>query len=114
MINLQNAYRVELTTTQNKTLVQYIEAANGDKAEKLARLTFEAGFYKFKGGATIQKACEKSLLKDESLRFGFKGGWNTLRNLNDMTIFEAIERAADCFGDVQQITEITNASASGL
>lgn len=114
MIDLKNTYRVELITTQDRTLVQYIEADDMDKAEKLARLTFEAGFYKFKPGSMIQKACDKTLLKDKSLRFGFKGGWNTLHNLSDMTIFDALEKAKNCFGGVQEITAITNASASGL
>ena len=114
MIDIQNAWRVELTTTQDKILVQYVEASGVDNAEKIARNTFEARFYKFKAGSMTQKACDKSLLKDESLRFGSKGNWNTLHNLSDMTIFEAVKKAANCFGDVQEITAITNASASGL
>lgn len=112
MLDLENSYRITLTTTQGKKLVQYIQAENMDKAGKLARLTFEAGFYKFTEGFEAQKACDKTKL-NERLRFGFKGGWNTL-DCKGLTIFESMEKAAKCFNSTQDITEITNASAAGL
>ncbi len=112
MIDLEHSYRITLTTTQGKKLVQYIQAENMDKADKLARLTFEAGFYKFMEGFEAQKACDKTKL-NERLRFGFKGGWNTL-DCHGLTIFQAIDKAHQCFGSMQDITEITNATAGGL
>ena len=112
MLNLENSYRITLTTAQGKKLVQYIQAENMDKAAKLARLTFEAGFYKFMEGFEAQKACDKTKL-NERLRFGFKGGWNTL-DCHGLTIFESMAKARQCFGAMQDITEITNASAAGL
>ena len=112
MLNLENSYRITLTTTQGKKLVQYIQAENMDKAGMLARLTFEAGFYKFMEGFEAQKACDKTKL-NERLRFGFRGGWNTL-DCHGLTIFESLAKARQCFGSMQDITEITNASAAGL
>ncbi len=107
MINLNNSYRITLTTTQGKNIVQYLEADSMDEANKLARLTFEAGFYKFKDGYEGQKACDKTKL-NERLRFGFRGGWNTL-DCSGLTIFEALDKAKNCFGSMQDITEIVPA-----
>jgi hypothetical protein len=111
MINLNNAYKVTLTTTQGRKLIQYIEAGSSDHAIRIAKNTFEAGFCKFQEGAETQKACDKTKLKDEVLRFGFKGGWNTLylKDYDGLTIFEAVDKAKHCFGGVQEIIEITNA-----
>lgn len=42
-----------------------------------------------------------------------RGGWNTL-DCHGLTIFESLAKARQCFGSMQDITEITNASAAGL
>lgn len=104
MIDLNKAYRITLTTKCGKRFTQYIEADNMDNAAKLARKTFAASLYDFREGWEGQKACDKTKL-NESLRFGFKGGWNTI-DCTGLTIFQALEKSRHCFGGLQDIEEI--------
>lgn len=104
MIDLNKAYRITLTTKKGRRFTQYIEAENMDIAGKLARETFAASLYEFRAGYEAQKACPLSKL-NESLRFGFKGGWNTI-DCTGLTIFQALEKARHCFGAMQDIEEI--------